>query len=261
MATGAGARGLRCPGVVFAPAVPSSPMDTPAGPLPRPQRGCLRWGGLSPSPAARGARTQAVRTPEHTRPRRGRRPPGVTGAGGGRGRVARTCATSRGSARQLRSRSTPSSEKKPEQRREGGFPKYCSAPQPVSDLPLPTNTRTREAGPRGRRMGRGGGAAGGTEGRGQPPPSPAGTLSLPGDPEGRPPPPNTPRLENDPRTAHGQGPFGTTSMPPLPEPQNPCPPPSRGHALPSAEPGAHEPAPALTSSFRSQAALPPGPVQ
>lgn len=55
--------------------------------------------------------------------------------------MARMRATSRGNARKPRSRNTPSSEKTPEQRCEGGFPKYRSASQPVHNLPFLTNAQ------------------------------------------------------------------------------------------------------------------------
>lgn len=73
MATGAEARGLRClgrrplsQGVALAPAVPSSPTDAPVGPLTWPRQGCLPWGRMHRSQAARGAHTGCPHARTHT---------------------------------------------------------------------------------------------------------------------------------------------------------------------------------------------------
>lgn len=124
----------------------------------------------------------------------------------------------------------PSSEKKPEQRCEGGFPKYCSASQPVNNLPLLANTRGRTAGPRP--VGGWGGAAGRKEGRGQPRPDPARSLSLPGDSEGRPPPPNTPTSGEGPQDSPQAGPLRDHEHAPLTRAPEPLPSSFRGPRTP-----------------------------
>lgn len=135
-----GARGLHCPGSWPLSQGTFQPHDTPAGPLPWPQWGCLPWGGMDPSQVARGG-THRLSTRQNTHSHSvGTEPPASRGHMEGRECVAPICATSWGSAHKLHSRNTPSSEKKPEQRCEGGFPKYFST-SACEQSPIPDKHR------------------------------------------------------------------------------------------------------------------------